>query len=70
MDEAWVTTELLNVLSNLPQSMRSSVGELLMTASGTTEVWIPGVMAFWVGLLLACVWVVMTYMGKDKHDRW
>jgi hypothetical protein len=65
-----IAAELLSVLSNLPQHMHRPVGEALMVASETTELWVPGVLAFWVGLLLACVWVVMTYMGKDRHDRW
>jgi hypothetical protein len=67
MSEEWVTDELLNLLSKLPESMHAQTGKVLTVASETTEYWIPGLLALWVGLLLACIWVVMTFMGTDDR---
>ena len=69
MSEDWVVREILNVLCNLPQPMHRPVGEALMAASSTTDVWMPGLLALLMGVLLACVWVLMTYMGGDDDGR-
>ena len=67
MNEEWVTAELLNALRNLPQHTHSSIGQALTAAAGTADVWVPGLLAFWVGVLLGCVWVAMTYMGGNDN---
>jgi hypothetical protein len=46
--------------------MHRPVGETLMFASATTDVWIPSALALWVGILLGCVAAIMAAM--DRFD--
>jgi len=44
--------------------MHRPVGEVLMTAASTTDLWIPGALALWVGVLLVCVYAIVAVMEK------
>ena len=68
MTEEWVIDTLLRLLSNLPQHMHEPAGVLLQRAAGTSDIWVPWALATWVGILLACAYVVNGMGGKDRFQ--
>ncbi len=38
-----------------------------MFASATTDLWIPSALALWVGVLLGCIYTIVTLMEGPKR---